>query len=113
MLRAGSSASPGSAGRSASAAGRFPARPNRSSKKDGPNPTVTVSPAGPRSKASPVSTGGACGAVSVGPIASPAVIRDAAAAQEPSTVGTACTSVVVMSNAANASRAWAGVAIPA
>ena len=41
--RSGCSASPGSAGNFSSAAGRCAARPNRSSNRDGPKPTVTVS----------------------------------------------------------------------
>ena len=60
-LRAGSSASPGRAGRSASAAGRLAARPKRLSNRLGPKPTVMVSPPGGRPSASPVSTGGDCG----------------------------------------------------
>ena len=45
-LRARSSSSPGSAGRSRSGAGRWPASPKRSSKSDGPSPKVTVRRAG-------------------------------------------------------------------
>ena len=63
-LSAGSMASPGKCGRSVSVAGFWSAMPNRSTpfavrNKVGPNPTVIVSPAAGRSRASPVSSGGA------------------------------------------------------
>jgi hypothetical protein len=78
-----------------------------------PNPTVTVSCDAGSSSASPVSIGGACGLVSTEPIGSPSAIRAAAAAHAPSISCTDVTFVVVTSNAANARRSWAGVAMPA
>ena len=60
---------------SASAAGRRADRPNRLSNIDGPKPTVTVRLEGPSPSASPVSTGGALGSVSIGPIASPDAVQ--------------------------------------
>ena len=107
-LSCGCSASPGSAGMSASAAGRLSASPNRSSNSDGPNPTVMVSRDAPRPTASPVSIGGASAAVSTAPIGRPFVICAAAAAQVPSSVATCWRSVVVTSNAAKARRSCAG-----
>lgn len=87
-----------------SASGIAPANPKRSSNIEAPKPTVTVRFAGGSPNASPVSTGGDWGRVSVGPMGRPTVIRLAAAAHAPSIAITACRSYEVMSNAAKASR---------
>ncbi len=113
LLRLGSSASVGSSGRGANAAGRLSARPKRSSKNEGPKPTVIVSWAGSSPKASPVSTGGDIGLPSTAPTARPWVMRLAAAAQAPSMARTSSRSKEVMSKAAKANRSCAGVAMPA
>ena len=71
----------GKRGRSARAAGRLPASPNRPSNSDGPKPIVTVRLAGDRPAASPVSAGGAAGVVLSPGTIWPAHIAAAAAVQ--------------------------------
>ena len=119
--RCGSSWSPGKCGRSRSASGRRSASPNRSRPRPsrnipGPKPKVIVRPPGARPIASPVSSGGARGAPSVGPIGPagrPWVIRSAARVHAFSSATSWARECVVMSNAAKWSRSWAGVTMPA
>ena len=108
-----SKASPGNGGNSANAAGRRAASPNRSSKSAGPNPTVIVNCDGGRPSASPVSIGGASGALSTGPIGSPLPIWAPADAHVARTFCRSERSLLVTSKAAKANRSCAGVAIPA
>ena len=65
----------GTAGCRPARPGAARARPNRSSNSDGPKPIVTVSCAGGRPSASPVSSGGDSGDSAPGPTGSPRVIR--------------------------------------
>ncbi len=115
-------ASPGKCGRSTRAAGRRDARPKRSTpslvrNSVGPKPKVSVRPAGGRSRASPVSSGGA----SSGPLAGlcapadvPCVIRAAATVQSfRSSIRPARSRSDAVSNAAKCSLSWAAVVIPA
>ncbi len=79
----------------------------------GPKPTVMVSEAGPRSSASPVSSGGCCGIGVASLTGSPTVNRAAMAAHRPSIRITSSTSVLVTSTVANISRFCCVVVIPA
>ena len=113
-LRARSSSSPGSAGRSRSGAGRWPASPKRSSKSAGPSPKVTVRRAGESPSASPVSCGGASATSLTSPTGRPAVMRSAACDHERSSPRTSwARRPSSTSKAAKCSRSCAGVAIPA
>ncbi len=117
----GTSASPGKRGRSTSAAGRRSAMPKRSTpsavvNSDGPRPHVMVRPAGGRSSASPVSSGGESYGPSSAPSAPadpPAVMRAAAALQSSRSETRPARSMSATSNAAKCRRSWAGVVIPA
>src|SRR6185437_4829130 len=111
--RAGSSISPGSAGRSAKAAGRRAASPKRPSNSDGPNPTVTVKCPGSSPTASPVSAGGISSACESPGTIAPTVIAAAAAVHVFSMSTRPSRRSVVTSNAAKASRSWMSVVIPA
>lgn len=85
-----------------SAAGRRSDRPSLS-KNDGPYPIVTVSDAAARSRASPVSAGGACGLTGRNPfsaVSCPRVIRSLARVQRASVSATAAVLAVVRSSAA-------------
>ena len=114
-VRVGSSASPGSAGRSASAAGRLAARPNRSSNKrraeaDGDRQLRRRRARAPRRCRPAATAGRSRSGRSAGPPSS-------GRPRPPTTPSIALQlrrrSVLVTSNAAKASRSWAGVAMPA
>ena len=113
LLIFGSSSSAGRRGIGRSAAGRSPARPNRSSNSDGPKPTVIVRFAGPSPTASPVSSGGRSGASFSVPAGRPSAIRAAATVHSCSSVRRSATLSVVRSKEAKWSRSWVGVVIPA
>ena len=111
-VNVGSRASPGKAGRSISAAGRVAANPNRSSKSDGPNPTVRVRRDGCRSRASPVSAGGAKDPP--GPVRGrPVVNCSAASDHSASSAARPARPAAVTSKVAKTILACSGVAIPA
>jgi hypothetical protein len=115
-LREGSSSSPAKAGMATSGAGLRAATRNGSpgrSNNDAPNPNVTVSDEGPRSSASPVSSGGASWSVLSVPTGRPAVMRREARVHSCSMPTSSSRSSVSTSYDANRSRDCAGVTIPA
>ena len=106
-------ASPGMVPNGVSSTGIRSARPNRSSNRLGPNPTVMVSEYGPRSIDSPVSNGGCSLRTGESLTCFPAVSRAAMAAHRPSIRCSSSTSVVVTSSEANISRSCWVVVMPA
>ena len=92
------------------------ARPAGPTNSERPKPNVIVRPAGGRSIASPVSSGGASYGPPVGPYGPadrPAVSRAAIVVQRRSRSTSSSRDVVVRSNAAMYSRSCAGVTMPA
>ena len=111
-----SSSSPANVGMGTSAAGFRATMPNGSperSNSDAPKPNVTVKDDGPRSSASPVSSGGASWSELSVPTGRPAVMRRAARVHSCRSPTSSSRSSVSTSNDANSNRAWAGVTIPA